>query len=365
MKSLIPVLLIAALMPAALAHEGEDHAAPEAVGHADAARRLPDGRVFVPKPVQRQWGLRTARAEAGEFPRSIELNGRVIADPQSGGRVQTLAAGRIEAGPKGIAVLGQAVKKGDILAQLLPAASALERGSQQALLADLAAQEAVLSRRAERLKQLEGSVPQKEIEQAAIEHKALQQRRAAVAASLGPEALRAPVDGVVAAVHVAVGQVVDARTVAFEVVDPARLAVEALAYEPAVADGLGDATAVLPQGTLPLSFVGAARSLREQALPVLFRVRTGEGVPAVAVGQTLKVLATTRGRQPGVAVPTAAVVRNAANETVVWVHAAPEHFTPVRVQTQPLDGRRVLITQGLKGGEPVAVQSAASLTQVR
>ena len=36
----------------------------------------------------------------------------------------------------------------------------------------------------------------------------------------------------------------------------------------------------------------------------------------VVVGQTLKVLAATRARQAGVAVPAAAVVRNAANETV-------------------------------------------------
>lgn len=366
MKSLLTLLLATALLAPAIAHEGEDHSAPEAVNHADAARRLPDGRVFVPKPVQRQWVLRTARAEAGEFPRSIELNGRVIADPQAGGRVQTLAAGRIEAGPQGIAMLGQTVKKGAVLALLHPAASALERGSQQALLADLAAQEAVLARRAERLKQLEGSVPQKEIEQAAIEVKALQQRKAAVAASLGPEALRAPVDGVVAAVHVAVGQVVDARTLAFEVIDPARLAVEALAYDPAQANALGDATAVLPKGTLPLTLVGQARSLREQALPVLFRVgNVGNGLPPVAIGQTLKVLASTRERQPGVAVPAAAVVRNAANESVVWLHAAPEHFTPLRVTVQPLDGQRVLVTHGLKGGEPLAVQGAVSLTQVK
>ena len=365
------------------AHGGEDHGdeqkapvAPAPVAAVDAqgqvtfnepALRLPDGSVFVPKSAQRQLSLRTRTALKGEFPRTVELNGRIVADPNAGGRVQTFQSGRIEAGPNGLAVLGQQVSKGQILAWLQPAATALERGTQQSALAELAAQESVLERRMARLLQLEGSVPQKDIEQAEIELAAFKKRKNAVGGSLGREALVAPVSGVVSAANVAVGQVVDAQAVVFEVVDPKRLAVEALAYDPLLLDGLTKASAPIAGGLLDLTFVGLGRTLKEQAMPVLFRVETPKNgaLPAVAVGQTLKVLAQTKARQAGVAIPAAAVVRNAANESVVWVHESAERFVSLKVKAAALDGHSVVVTDGLNGGERVVVQGAASLAQIR
>ena len=365
------------------AHGGEDHGdeqkapvAPAPVAAVDAqgqvtfnepALRLPDGSVFVPKSAQRQLSLRTRTALKGEFPRTVELNGRIVADPNAGGRVQTFQSGRIEAGPNGLAVLGQRVNKGQILAWLQPAATALERGTQLSALAELAAQESVLERRLVRLQQLEGSVPQKDIEQAEIELAAFKKRKSAVGGSLGREALVAPVSGVVSAANVAVGQVVDARAVVFEVIDPQRLAVEALAYDPLLLDGLTKASAPIAGGLLDLAFVGLGRTLKEQAMPVLFRVETPKNgaLPAVAVGQTLKVLAQTKARQAGVAIPAAAVVRNAANESVVWVHESAERFVSHKVKAAALDGHSVVVTDGLNGGERVVVQGAASLAQIR
>ena len=365
------------------AHGGEDHgdapkspaaSAPVTAVNAqgqvtfnEPALRLPDGSVFVPKSAQRQLILRTRPAVKGEFPRTVELNGRIVADPNAGGRVQTFQSGRIEAGPNGLAVLGQRVSKGQILAWLQPAATALERGSQQSALAELAAQESVLERRLARLQQLDGSVPQKDIEQAEIELAAFKKRKSAVGGSLSREALVAPVSGVVSAANVAVGQVVDAQAVVFEVVDPKRLAVEALAYDPLLLDGLGKASAPIAGGVLDLAFVGLGRTLKEQAMPVLFRVAVPKdgALPAVAVGQTLKVLAQTKASQAGVAIPAAAVVRNAANETVVWVHESAERFVSRKVKVAALDGHSVAVTDGLTGGERVVVQGAASLAQIR
>ena len=365
------------------AHGGEDHGdeqkapvAPAPVAAVDAqgqvtfnepALRLPDGSVFVPKSAQRQLSLRTRTALKGEFPRTVELNGRIVADPNAGGRVQTFQSGRIEAGPNGLAVLGQRVSKGQILAWLQPAATALERGTQQSALAELAAQESVLERRLARLQQLDGSVPQKDIEQAEIELAAFKKRKNAVGGSLGREALVAPVSGVVSAANVAVGQVIDAQAVVFEIIDPKRLAVEALAYDPLLLDGLTKASAPIAGGILDLTFVGLGRTLKEQAMPVLFRVAMPKdgALPAVAVGQTLKVLAQTKASQAGVAIPAAAVVRNAANESVVWVHESAERFVSRKVKAAALDGHSVAVTDGLTGGERVVVQGAASLAQIR
>ena len=96
---------------ATTAHEGHDNA-PAAVS-GDGPRRLPDGSVFLPKPAQHQLGVRTLAVQAGEHPQAFELAGTVAMDPNAGGKVQATLAGRLEAGPRGLPVLGQAVMRAD------------------------------------------------------------------------------------------------------------------------------------------------------------------------------------------------------------------------------------------------------------
>ncbi|WP_114969643.1 efflux RND transporter periplasmic adaptor subunit, partial [Rhodoferax ferrireducens] len=235
---------------------------------------------------------------------------------------------------------------------------------QRATLAELESQLAIAERKVARYAELEGSVPQKEIEAARFELTALKQRRAAVGGSLGDaEALVAPVSGVISAASVVNGQVVEAREVLFEIVDPARLAVEALAYDPALVEGISSASVPLPGGALDLQFVGGGRQLREQALPLLFRVKA-QNAP-VAVGQPVKVIAKTSRTSKGVAVPQAALARNSAGDTVVWVHLGAERFGPRKVSSQPLDAGTVAVTAGIASGERVVSVGANLLAQVR
>lgn len=356
----------------AQAHGDEDHGAekPSAAAPAGenmetaAARRLADGSLFVPKPVQRRLGLRHVIVKVDDLAATIELNGKVIADPNAGGRIQATQAGRVEAGPKGLPTLGQRVVKGQVLAYLRPVASSLERGNQQAQLAELEAQLAIAEKKRARYDELEGAVAQSAIEAARVEAQALKKRRAAVAASLGaPEPLLAPVSGVVGAANVVAGQVVEAREILFEVIDPARLAVEALAYDPALAEGIAAASSPLPGGTLELQFVGGGRQLREQALPLLFRVKSANA--PVAVGQPLKVIAQTTRTVKGAAVPLAALVKVSPGETAIWVRDGAERFVLRKVGVAPLDAGRAAVTLGLADGERVVTAGASLLAQVR
>lgn len=360
-------LTLALAASGAFAHGGEDHAhdapAPAALS-SGAPQRLADGSLFVPKAVQYRLGLRTLRVEVAPRAASVEFNGRVVADPNAGGRVQATQAGRVEAGSGGFAVLGQKVAAGQVLAWLRPTASAIERGNQQAQLAELDAQLAIAEKRLARYRELDGAVAQKDVDAARVEVESLRRRRAAVGTSVdAAEPLKAPVAGVVAAVNVVNGQVVEAREVLFEVVDPARLAVEALAYDPAQAEGLAEASAALAGGTLKLRFVGGGRVLREQAMPLLFRV-TAKDAP-LAVGQPLKVIARTTRRVEAAAVPLSALVRNAAGEPVVWVKAEAERFVPRPVTARPLDAATLAVTAGLKSGERVVGEGAGLLAQIR
>ncbi len=359
------------------AHGGEDHgdepAKPALQPPSGAAissvqegpQRLADGSLFVPKSVQRRLGIRTVQVRTGELAAGIELNGTVIADPETSGRVQAPFAGSIQPGPKGMPVGGRKVVKGEVLGYLRPVASAIEQGNQKAQLAELEAQLAITDQRVKRYEQLEGAVPQKEIEAARIERAALQRRRAFVAASVdSAEPLRAPATGVVSASHhLVAGQIVDAREILFEIVDPARLAIEALAYDPGIAGSLKSASALAGDTALELNFVGAGRQLREQALPLLFSIVKPDA--SIAVGQAVKVVVRTSRGIKGEAVPLQAMGKVGAGETAVWVHAEAERFVARKVRTQPLDAANVAVVDGLHDGDRVVTEGASLLSQVR
>lgn len=378
---LVTALALGLATETALAHGDEDHSrdankktpaavtaaatAGVAAGVIAAPQRLPDGSLFVPKPVQRQLGLRTQPVRIAELAATVELNGRIIPDPETSGRVQAMFAGSVIPGPKGMPTAGREVAKGEVLAYLRPISGAIERGNQKASLAELEAQLAIAEGRMKRFEQLEGAVPQKEIEAARIEHAALRQRRAYVRASIdSAEPLAAPVAGIVSASHhLLAGQVVDAKEVLFEIVDPSRLAVEALAYDVGIARTLVSASGLAEQTALELRFVGGGQQLREQALPLLFRITNRDA--AVAVGQPVKVIARTERGVKGATVPRTALTKIGAGETAVWVHTEAERFVARRIRHQSLDAANVAILDGLHDGERVVTVGAGLLSQVR
>ena len=346
------------------AHEGHDDAPPALSG--DSPRRQSDGSVFIPKSAQRQLGLRTLAVAAGEHARAFELAGTVVMDPNAGGKVQAALAGRLEAGPQGLPLPGQSVKKGQVLAYVVPTAGALERSGQLAQQAELRAAKELAQRRLARLRELADTVPRKDIEAAESELQSLTARLAAVGAGLQQrDALVAPVSGVIASSNAVAGQVLDAREQVFEVVDPARLRIEALAYDPAQAQDVAGASLALPGGqSVPLRFLGAARSLREQALPLSF-AGDAQALSQLALGQSVRLVVQTRSRVAGLQVPLAALQKNPSNQAIVWVKTGPEQYAPRVVRIQPLDGVHVAVTDGLQPGERVATQGASLLNQIR
>ncbi|MDM0121882.1 efflux RND transporter periplasmic adaptor subunit [Variovorax arabinosiphilus] len=364
-RMLIALALGAALVNNAHADEGHSHGEAPAAANANGPQRLPDGSVFLPKPAQRQLAVRTVVAESAELPRTTELAGKVLMDPNAGGKVQALVAGRVEPGPRGLPEPGQTVRKGEVLAYVVASAAPVERSNQAAQLAELRAAKALADRRVARLRELADTVPRKDIEAAESDAASLQQRAAAIGAGLSHrDALVAPVSGVIASASVVAGQVVDARELLFEVIDPTRLRVEALAFDTAIGADIADAAIAVGDARVPLAFVGAARSLREQALPLQFRAE-GAALARLAVGQSVQVFVRSKQTITGIAVPSAALMRNPANQTIVWVKTEAERFVPRTVTTVPLDGVHVAVTAGLQAGDRVATQGATLINQLR
>ena len=361
------LLLVAALCTplSANAGEGHDHGDAPPAAQGNGPKRQPDGSVFLPKPAQRQLGVRTLVVAEGQHPKAFELAGTVVMDPNAGGKVQAALAGRLEAGPKGLPGVGQTVRKGEVLAYVVPTAGAIERSNQVAQQAELRAARALAELRVARLKDLQDTVPRKDIEAAESELHSLTQRLGAVGAGLSTrDALVAPVSGVIASAHAVAGQVVDARELVFEVVDPTRLRVEALAYDTAQAHSVAGATLAVGGQRVPLRLMGAARSLRDQALPITFSGNAAV-LGTLALGQPVRVFVQSEDKVEGVQVPLASLLRNRANQTIVWVKESPERFVPRTVTFVPLDGTSVAVTSGLKAGDRVATQGATLINQVR
>jgi biotin carboxyl carrier protein len=360
--ALATAIALAWAAPGAHGPNGEHLDGPSAAS-ASGLARLPDGSVNVPKPAQRRMAIRTVMVHAGEHPLTVELNGRTAIDPNAGGRVQAPFAGQIIAGPSGLPTVGQAVRKGQVLARLRPVPGAVERGNQEAALADLRASRALLERRVQRLQKLEGSVPAKEIEAARAELLATSGKEKAIRASVaGLHDIVASADGVIASASVLAGQIVDAREQLVDIVDPGRLMVEALTTDATLGANIASATVIqAPQAKLRL--VGAGRTLRDGALPLNFQA-SGAGMP-LAVGQPVTVLARLRGTVKGIALPASALVRNPANETVVWIKSGAQRFIALPVEARQLDAATVVVTRGLSADNRVVVSGASLINQIR
>lgn len=202
-----------------------------------------------------------------------------------------------------------------------------------------------------------------QLDEARLELQGLRDRRAALdKARREPEALIAPVDGIVADGTVVAGQIAPSNMVVFHIVDPAKLWIEALSFS-ALA-GAKSATARTAEGrTLTLNYRGSGFADRNQSVPIHFAI---EGDTAgLRVGQFLLVLAGTDEENKGMAVSRSAVVRNANGQDIIYEHVTAERFQPRPVRIEPLDGERVLIATGINPGARVVTQGAELLDQVR
>lgn len=362
---------VAATLLSGAEKSGEIGSAAAILDRSEAAQRLENGTIFMPKPSQAVMGVATAQtAQAETIAKSVRLIGQVIPDPNHSGLVQALLAGRIEAPEGGFPVLGSAVKKGDLLGYLIPRVEVVDQSDIRQTQGDLDRQIELAEAKLRRLEPLkDGVVPESQIIDARIELEALRKRRATINPVLADrEPLIAPADGFLAQANVVAGQVVEAQSILFQIVDPAHLMIEALAFDSETAAkierGAKDALATTADGrTVALQYVGRALALRQQAVPLRFKVVSKDA--AINVGEPITVTASINETLSALPVPRASVVRAANGQSIVWAHVEAERFEPRVVQSAPLDSQRVGITSGLKPGARVVVRGAELINQVR
>ena len=355
MAALVVILSLAGAR-ALQAHEGHGHEEEKAklaisVVSGERAQRLPDGAVFVPKTVQRIFGLRTQLTENAEHRKITELPGRIIPDPNASGYVQSAVGGRLSAPPGGFPRLGTRVKQGDVLGYVTPPIQAIDVSDMRQRQGELDQQISIVERRYARYEQLApgGAISRTQLEDTKLELEGLRERRAALDKSRRePEALIAPVAGVIAEGSAVAGQIAQPSSVVFQIIDPAQLWIEALSFG-SIEPSQGARRLDL-HGQELRSRLSRRRLCRPQPVDAGAFCRDGD-TAGLRAGQFVTVLVATDETKQGLAVPRSSVVRGANGQDFVYEHVTPERFMPRSVRTEPLDGERVLIVAGFEPGK--------------
>lgn len=362
-------LFLIAPAPKATAHGDEDHGdAKQPVAFAgDIPRRLPDASVYLPKPSQRLLEVRTLQTKETTTQPNLSFVGRVIPNPDRFGVVQSTLGGRVTPPAAGLPKLGQVVTAGEVLGYVAPYIATIDRSDAAQTAGDLDQQTALAEIRLERAKRLYSvnAGTRVQVEDREIELKGLEKRRAALTANTTKsEPLVAPIDGVIAASKVVAGQVVEAKDVLYEIIDPSSLWVEAFAFDQSTPQMFSEGSATAQDSaSLKLKFIGKSRALRQQSTVLHFAI---DNPPAsLNVGMPVTVHVQQGDAIKGILLPKAAVVRAANGENVVWRHEQPERFVAVPVKVSSFDGERVLVAGGLTAGERVVVEGAELINQLR
>ncbi|MGE0769203.1 MAG: efflux RND transporter periplasmic adaptor subunit [Hyphomicrobiaceae bacterium] len=353
---------------ATFAHEGHDHGAQAgAAVNGNAPQRLSDGTIFLPKPTQRLLEIRTRILEPERHLQAVRFVGRIVANPNRSGVVQSTIAGRYLPPAGGLSLIGAIVKAGDLMGSVAPSFISKDASDMAQTLGELEQQIALARSKLARQENLLGKnvVAEAVVEEIRIQLAGLLKRRKELlAAKIEPEELRAPVDGVVTAVRVTAGQVVSQTDVLFEIIDPESLMVEALVFDQMRADRIENAVSSTSDHIRSkLRFIGRSRALQQQYTVLKFEVL--EPSSSLNVGTPVTITGQAGSPVTGIVLPRAAIAQAPNGQLVVFRHREPEIFEPQTVRFEPFGPDSVLISAGLERGDKVVVEGAPLVNQVR
>ncbi len=347
-----------------MAHEGEDHATPPS-----PTAPVPGAALALSKATQFLLGIRTIRIEPREAADTVRVVGRVIPDPGGYAKVQPSQPARVIADPNfPLPVPGQAVRRGQVIAVLEPTLTSLERSDKRGALYRIESDIAIAEREAARHAALIGIVATKTAEDNRTRLDQLRrEKQQLIGTALGRELVTAPVDGIVADVHIVPGEVVTAERPMIEIIDPTRLRVEAVIHDFTLAGRIAGATALarpMADQPVPLTLLGVSPRVdaQDQGLHALFAVADG-GAARLRVGMPVDVFVATGATSLRTAVPRDAIAESGGRQ-VVFVRTAPETFEARPVRVEKLVGPLAEI-DGIRPGERVVVQGVEQLKSVR
>lgn len=337
-------------------------AAPNSESSANAGSRL------VQVPAAQKQFLTIEAVSTSQAAEMLALPGRVTFRPQAQSSIGATVAGRV------VALLvraGEVVKAGAPLFTIESADAGAARATLDQAATRLAAAESVFRRQAEMLEkgvglEVERQEAESRLKEARTEHERARQAVALIGAGQGSRVtVRAPSDGVVMSMRVAVGATVAPGGEALlELGDPSRLQVVALVPESdlrRVAIGQ-EANVALP--ALAARIAAKVENFSPRVDPETRRAQVyldlGRQIEGLRAGM-LAEIALRVGIEQGVSVPVSAVLIKDGKRRVVYIERPDGAFEVRDVETgQNRDGR-VVILKGLTAGEKVVVRGALLL----
>jgi membrane fusion protein, heavy metal efflux system len=352
------------------AHEHEqvqeqEHEEEQEAGHGD--EHAGEGLLALTAEQQKNAGITLAAASPARLQASRAFEGEVRFDEDRTAHVVPRLAGVAEAVP---ARLGQAVRKGEVLAVIASTSLADQRS--ELLTAERRREAAVVAHEREKklwqdrisaeqdYLQAQAALREADIAVANARQKLAAVGAAASSSSLARFEIRAPFDGTVVEKHLALGEAVkedasiftvsDLRTVWAEfAVAPQDLALVRVGQKVVVSS---TAFAQTAEGTV--SYVGSL--LGEQTRTARARVVLANLRDAWRPGLFVTVSVRGAEHEVAVAVPAEAVQTIGRQSTVF--KTVPTGFQAVAVETGRSDGKTVEILRGLQPGDQVAAANA-------
>jgi cobalt-zinc-cadmium efflux system membrane fusion protein len=338
--------------------------APAAAAESKAAPAA--GAVQVPT-AQKQF-LTIEPAGADQNDNALVLPGRVAFRPQAQFAVGAAMAGRVAAV---LVRAGEVVKAGKPLVEIDSADAAAGRAALDQAATRLASAENMFKRQTEMVEkgvglEIDRQEAEARLKEARSEHERARQTAGLIGSGQGIRfTVRAPADGVVMAIRVAVGAtVVPGGDPLLELGDPNRLLV----------------VAQVPEGELRRIAIGQNAEVELQALSERVAARVDNFSPRVdpdsrraqlyltlakpaeglRAGMLAQVILSVASEQ-GLSIPATAVLIKDGKRRVVYVERPDGSFEAREVQTGRNRNGRVVILQGLKAGERIVVRGALLL----
>lgn len=330
----------------------------------------------IPFSKEQQWKIdfATIEADKGRVRAAVTATGTLKGVPDGEARIVAPAAGILRASgafPR----IGQAVKKGQVLALLTPR---LGGDSDQATLETAAGKARIgleqARRERERMEALfkDEAIAEKRLLEARAnegiaeaEAQAASARAQGLGGASGGIALKSPIDGVIADVAVSAGTFVNEGAPIVHVANTAKLWLEARVPESEIGrlaslgspngaafavDGFAQPFAIETGKNGRLVAVGGVVDAQTRSVPVVFEFANPDG--KLRLGMTVKTQILSGDGTEHVRVP-ASAVQDESGTQVVYVQTGGESFERRIVQTGARDGERIAILAGIEPGERV------------
>ena len=334
----------------------------------------------IPFSKEQQWKLdfATVEADKGRVRAAVTATGTLKGAPDGDARIVAPAAGILRASgafPR----IGQAVKKGQILALLTPR---LGGDSDQATLEAASGKARIgleqARRERERMEALfkDEAVAEKRLLEARANERIAEAEAQVAGARAGAMggvggsggiALKSPIDGVIADVSVSAGAFVNEGSPVVHVANTAKLWLEARVPESEIGrlsnpsgaafavDGFAQPFAIEAGKNGRLVAVGGVVDAQTRSVPVVFEFANPEG--KLRLGMMVKAQILSGDGSEAVRVP-ASAVQDESGTQVVYVQTSGESFERRIVQTGARDGERIAILAGIEPGQRVVSKGA-------